>query len=164
MNLTHVTEQDVTGQHVPEQVDLVQVTPEVLEVAEHLAAVDDSRCGAVTTFIGQVRDHDPEVPGTVTSISYSAHPDAQAVLTRIVAEVCGPEAGGKEPEEVIRVAASHRIGDLSVGDLALVVCVATAHRARSYEVSREVVERIKVELPVWKKQHAAAGDSYWSGL
>lgn len=171
MSATDVTEPDVT-----KQIDLVRVTPDVIDVAEHLAAVDDSRCGAVTTFIGQVRDHDPEVPGTVASISYSAHPDAQTVLARIVAELSEPAdspgadglggADGRatEPDTAVRVAASHRIGDLAVGDLALVVCVATAHRARSYEISREIVERIKVELPVWKKQYAAAGTSHWSGL
>lgn len=157
--------------HMGEQTALVQVTEGVLDVAEHLAAVEDPRCGAVTTFIGQVRDHDPQVPGTVTSISYSAHPDAQQVLQRLVAQMAGAagDAAGPGPAEgatadPVRIAASHRIGDLAVGDLALVVCVATAHRARGFEICRTVVERIKVELPVWKKQHTADGTSQWSGL
>src|SRR5690625_1574535 len=116
--------------HMGEQTALVQVTEGVLDVAEHLAAVEDPRCGAVTTFIGQVRDHDPQVPGTVTSISYSAHPDAQQVLQRLVAQMAGAagDAAGPGPAEgatadPVRIAASHRIGDLAVGDLALVVCV-----------------------------------------
>jgi len=178
-----------------EQVGLVQVTEKVLDVAQHLAAVEDPQCGAVTTFIGQVRDHDPEVPGTVTSISYSAHPDAQQVLERLVAEMVdggappagagiadgggspadGPSLGGghspddedagQEPALTpVRIAVSHRIGELAVGDVALVACVATPHRAQGFDICRTVVERIKVELPVWKKQHTADGTSQWSGL
>src|SRR5690625_2492546 len=155
--------------HMGEQTALVQVTEGVLDVAEHLAAVEDPRCGAVTTFIGQVRDHDPQVPGTVTSISYSAHPDAQQLLQPLDAQMAGAggtgpgpggeaagaagDGSGQRPAEgatadPVRIAASHRIGDLAVGDLALVVCVATAHRARGFEICRTVVERIKVELPV----------------
>lgn len=137
--------------------DLIQVTEEALDVTGHLAAVHDDRCGAVSTFIGQVRNHDPGVHGAVTSIAYSAHPDAQSVLERIVAEV-------RASADPLRIAVSHRIGGLAVGDLALLVCVASAHRAQAYETSREVVERIKVELPVWKKQHTADGTSHWSGI
>ncbi|MGC0250614.1 molybdenum cofactor biosynthesis protein MoaE [Pseudactinotalea sp. Z1748] len=147
----------MTVTHKDERLNMIQVTEQTLDVAEHMAAVDDPRCGAVTTFVGQVRDHDPGVPGAVTSISYSAHPDAQSVLERIVAEV----SGGDDP---LRIAVSHRVGDLVVGDLALVVCVASPHRPQSYAASREVVERIKVELPVWKKQHTADGAGHWSGI
>ncbi|MGC0271389.1 molybdenum cofactor biosynthesis protein MoaE [Pseudactinotalea sp. Z1739] len=147
----------MTVTHEDERLNMIQVTEQTLDVAEHMAAVDDPRCGAVTTFVGQVRDHDPGVTGTVTSISYSAHPDAQSVLERIVAEV----SGGADP---LRIAVSHRVGALVVGDLALVVSVASAHRAQSYAASREVVERIKVELPVWKKQHTADGAGHWSGI
>ncbi|MGC0142746.1 molybdenum cofactor biosynthesis protein MoaE [Pseudactinotalea sp. Z1732] len=147
----------MTVTHEDERLNMIQVTEQTLDVAAHMAAVDDPRCGAVTTFVGQVRDHDPGVTGTVTSISYSAHPDAQSVLERIVAEV----SGGADR---LRIAVSHRVGDLVVGDLALVVSVASAHRAQSYAASREVVERIKVELPVWKKQHTADGAGHWSGI
>src|SRR5690625_4767145 len=90
---------------------LVRVTGDALDVAEHLASVQDERCGAVSTFIGQVRDHDPQVGGTVTGIAYSAHPDAQKVLEGIVAELTG-SAGA---EGVVRIAASHRVGELDVG-------------------------------------------------
>lgn len=137
---------------------LIQVTEAPLDLAAHLAAVTDPTCGAQVTFLGQIRDHDPGAEGAVTGIDYSAHPDAEAILRRIVGEVLTGAAGPA------RVAVSHRIGRLAVGDLALVACVATAHRADAYELSRALVERIKAELPVWKKQHTAGGDAHWVGL
>lgn len=129
------------------------------------AAVEESvlspRCGAALTFTGVVRNHDPEAAGTVTSLEYSAHPDAGAVLEGIVdRHRRGPQAAEGE----VRIAAVHRIGMLDVGDLALVVSVASAHRAAAFEVCRAVVEDIKAEVPIWKKQQTAAGASHWVGL
>lgn len=138
---------------------LVRVTPAILDLDEHLRAVDDPRCGAVVTFIGQVRDHDPAVAREVTGIEYSAHPDADTALERIVSEAVEGISDGP-----VRIAISHRVGHLAVGDLALVVCVASAHRDTAYRVSRSVVERIKTDLPVWKKQQTADGAAHWAGL
>lgn len=141
--------------------DLVRVTSEPLDVSEHLGAIKDRRCGAVVTFLGQIRDHDPGAEGEVTGIAYSAHPEAAASLARITREAMAQaDARG----EAVRVAVSHRVGDLAVGDLALVACVATAHRALAQDLRRDLVERIKVELPVWKQQHTADGASHWVGL
>ena len=134
---------------------LARVTGSPLDLAEHLGAVADPACGAVVTFVGQVRDHDPDAAGRVTGIEYSAHPDAGRILTELADRA---EATGA------RVAVSHRVGPLAVGDLALVACVATAHREQAYEVSRELVERIKAELPVWKRQSEADGRTSWVGI
>lgn len=135
---------------------MIQVTDNVLDVAAHVAAVDDDRMGAVVTFIGQIRNHDPQVTTNVEAIDYSAHPDAEMILKTIITDV--------QTDFPCLIAASHRIGRLNVGDIALVVCVAAPHRSQSYEVSRSVVERIKAELPIWKKQHTDDGESHWSGL
>lgn len=137
---------------------LARVTTAPLEVTHHLGAVADSRCGAVVSFLGQVRDHDPAASGEVIGIEYSAHPDAERVLADIVATL------RSEADQPVRIAVSHRVGPLAVGDLALVACVATAHRADAYQLSRELVERIKAELPVWKKQLTRDGGSHWVGL
>jgi molybdopterin synthase catalytic subunit len=133
---------------------LVHVGDEPLDVVEHLTAVDSPTMGAVVTFIGRVRDHDPEVDGPVAGIEYSAHPDAEKVLTRLVAA---------QPAGVL-VAVSHRTGHLDVGDLALVACVAAAHRDAAYAASRDLIESIKRELPVWKRQLQDDGTANWVGL
>jgi molybdopterin synthase catalytic subunit len=135
-------------------VSIRYVGEEPLDLAQHLAAVASPAAGAVVTFIGQVRDHDPGVTGPVSSIEYSAHPDAEDILARLVSAL---------PANVL-VAVSHRTGRLAVGDLALVACVASAHRDAAYTASRDLIESIKHELPIWKRQLQADGTATWVGL
>lgn len=139
-------------------VAFAHVTDDVLDLAAHLSAVHDDSCGAVVVFVGQVRDHAPDTPGQVVGIEYSAHPDAETVLGQIAATLLA------EAPAPARLAVSHRTGRLAVGDLAMVTCVATAHRAAAYELSRALVERVKAGLPVWKKQHTVDGAAHWVGL
>lgn len=136
---------------------LVSLSTEPLSPPELLAAVDDPRAGAVAAFVGQVRDHDPAVTGEVVALEYSAHPDAPAVLDRLAADARG-RAG------VLGVALAHRVGRLAVGEPALVAVVATAHRALAFEVCRDLVEAVKTELPVWKREVLADGTHVWAGL
>lgn len=136
---------------------IARLDADPLDVPAHLAAVSDPRAGAVATFVGQVRDHDPDAAGTVTALEYSAHPDAGAVLRAIADELAA------DPE-VLGLSVSHRTGLLHVGDLAIVACVATAHRALAFDVCRTLVERVKAEVPIWKKQLEADGSHTWVGL
>ena len=133
-----------------------RVEPGPLDVAAHLAAVAHPSAGAVASFVGCVRDHDPAVVGEVVALEYSAHPDAPSVLVRIAAELAAPP-------EVLGVAVSHRVGRLAVGDAALVAAVSTAHRELAFEVCRALVERVKAELPVWKREILADGSHVWVG-
>lgn len=136
------------------EVTLVELSATPLDVAAHLAAVSTAGTGAVATFVGQVRDHSPDAAGEVVLLEYSAHPDAALVLARLAAEAV---AG----HEDLRVAVSHRVGELQVGDLAIVVCAASAHRDLAFTVCRELVESVKANLPVWKKQVVADGSHTW---
>lgn len=136
---------------------LAMLSGEPLVPADLLAAVDDPRAGAVATFVGRVRDHDPRVDGEVVALEYSAHPDAAAVLARLA-----DEAGAGEG--VLHVALAHRVGRLAVGDPALVAVVATAHRGLAFDVCRDLVESVKAELPVWKREVLADGSHIWAGL
>jgi molybdopterin synthase catalytic subunit len=121
-----------------------------------VAAVADPTHGAVATFVGLVRDHDPSVEGEVTHLEYSAHPDAAAVLERVVAEV--------EARHDAVLALTHRVGLLGVGEVAIVAAAASAHRAEAFAACRDAVERVKAELPVWKKEILADGSHTWVGI
>ncbi|WP_158370181.1 molybdenum cofactor biosynthesis protein MoaE [Cellulosimicrobium cellulans] len=133
-----------------------RLTTDPLDLAAHVAVLDDPRSGAVATFVGRVRDHDPDAEGPVVALEYSAHPDAEAVLARIAAEVA------RDPD-VLGVAVSHRVGRLDVGGTAIVAAVSTAHRAPAFDACRTLVERVKAELPVWKRQLLADGSHVWVG-
>ncbi|WP_226533710.1 molybdenum cofactor biosynthesis protein MoaE [Microbacterium paraoxydans] len=141
-------------------VRIAALSEELLDLDVHLTAVEDPRLGAVTTFVGRVRDNDPEAQTPVVGLEYSAHPDAEATLRRI-AEEAEAEAGAGARAVV---AVSHRIGRLEVGDAAVVIAVASEHRAEAFEVCRAVIEGIKSDLPVWKRQLEVDGTSSWKGI
>ena len=110
--------------------------------------------GAVVTFLGVVRDHDGGK--AVSALDYQAHPSAEEFLR----DCCNRVAVSTG----LRVAASHRIGPLAIGDLALVASVAAPHRAEAFAACAELVEQIKADVPIWKRQHFADGVSEWVGL
>lgn len=132
------------------------ISTDPLDLAAHLALVDDGAVGAECTFVGRVRDHDPDAVGTVVALEYSSHPDAEATLRRLAVDAVGDTGA--------IVAVSHRVGRLAVGDAAVIVCVAAAHRGEAFEVCRALIESIKRGLPVWKRQVEADGTTAWKGL
>jgi molybdopterin synthase catalytic subunit len=136
---------------------LARVTADTLDLTAHVAAVGGPAVGAVATFVGLVRDHDPSVEGEVVALDYSAHPDAEAVLHRIAGDAAAADG-------VLGVAVSHRVGHLAVGEAAIVAAVATAHRQLAFDVCRSLVETVKAELPVWKREVLRDGSHVWVGL
>ncbi len=129
-----------------------EVTPAPLDVHAHEAAVADPSAGAVVTFSGVVRDHDGG--RRVTGIEYVAHPSAQQVLEQVVAEVALSSTAEA-------IAVSHRIGELAVGESAIVVAVSGAHRQEAFLACARVVDEVKHRLPVWKRQVFTDGTDEW---
>lgn len=123
---------------------------EVLDWVRHPEA------GAVSLFVGTVRDHDGGQSGVVR-LDYSAHPDAEQHLARVAEEI------GRLPG-VLHVAAVHRQGELAVGDTAVVCAVSAAHRAEAFEACRALIEQLKATVPIWKKQLFETGSTEWVGL
>lgn len=125
-----------------------------LSIEQIVGAVSEPHVGAVVTFTGVVRNHDHGK--AVVALTYSAHPSAEQTLQSICDEMSGISG--------LSACGSHRIGRLQVGDLALVVAVAAAHRDEAFSRCTQLVERIKYEVPIWKQQHFAHADSEWVGL
>ncbi|GAB2840225.1 molybdenum cofactor biosynthesis protein MoaE [Actinoallomurus bryophytorum] len=134
---------------------LVELRDTPLSVDEVLAAVADSGAGGTAMFIGTVRDEDHR--RAVTGLGYSAHPQAtdqlRVVMEKIVAD-----------HDVRAIAAVHRVGDLEVGDLAVVVAVACPHRDQAFAACRRLIDELKAEVPIWKHQVFADGGSEWVGI
>ncbi|NLS09522.1 molybdenum cofactor biosynthesis protein MoaE [Nesterenkonia sp. MY13] len=112
-------------------------------------------CGAVVVFSGIVRDHDGG--RSVNRLSYSAHPSAADVLAEVCQSISSRHPG-------VRIWAAHRVGDLAIGDHALVAACASAHRAEAFAACAELVEEIKAEVPIWKKQFYTDGSTDWVGI
>lgn len=119
--------------------------------AVQLAVVSPSH-GAVVTFLGTVRDH--HAGRSVTGLEYSCYPEmAEQECQRIVDEAAERFAA--------RVDVRHRIGTLHVGDIAVVVASAAAHRDAAFESCRWVIDAVKARVPIWKHEHFADGTSAW---
>ncbi len=130
----------------------IQSTP--LDPVEVLAAVAHPNAGGVDLFVGAVRDHDSE--RGVLALDYSAHPSAEERLRRVCLEVA-------ERHEVVALAAVHRVGPLKVGDLAVLVATSAPHRGACFAATRDLIDTLKAEVPIWKHQHFADGDQEWVG-
>lgn len=133
---------------------LAEVTEKPLDSSTLDEFVWRTEAGAVVSFQGIVRDHDGG--RHVVSLDYRAHPAAEDFLRACCKEVA--ERTG------LRVAAQHRVGSLTIGDLALVAAVAAPHRAEAFAACAELVETIKARVPIWKRQHYSDGVSEWVGL
>jgi len=135
-------------------VRLIDVRESGLSVDEVRAAVADPAAGGIALFAGAGRssDHDRGVAG----LSYSAHPSAVDELRR-VAEVIA------EKYPVIGIAAVHRVGDLAIGDLAVVLAVSCPHRAEAFDACRDLIDILKASVPIWKHQRFDDGTAEWVG-
>jgi molybdopterin synthase catalytic subunit len=130
----------------------LQDTP--IDPAEVTKAVDDAAAGGVVTFTGLVRDNDGG--RGVRELEYVAHPDAEAALRKV--------ADGVAAERPVRaLAAVHRVGLLQVGDVAVVVAAAAAHRGEAFDAARRLIDDLKQTVPIWKRQVFTDGTQEWVG-
>jgi molybdopterin synthase catalytic subunit len=135
-------------------VRLVALRKSELSVDEVRAAVADPAAGGIAFFAGAVRNEDSN--REVSGLSYSAHPTAEAELRRVAEEIA-------EKFGLHAVAAVHRVGDLDIGDLAVVVAAACSHRAEAFDACRALIDDLKATVPIWKHQRFADGSSEWVG-
>jgi molybdopterin synthase catalytic subunit len=132
---------------------LVFVTPEPLSVDSALAAVADPGAGGTCVFMGTVRDRSDQ--GEVTGLTYEAWDD---LAVRRLTEI-GEELHRTWP--LRRVAVLHRTGELAVGEASVVVAVSAEHRAEAFEACRRGIERLKQDVPIWKKEGLRSGEARW---
>ena len=137
-----------------EVVRLLDLRVEPLSVDEVLAAVADPGAGGTCLFVGTVRDVDRG--RGVTELDYSAHPTVADVLREVADEVAAAYP-------VRALAAVHRVGDLGVGELAVLVAAAAPHRGEAFDACRRFIDELKRRVPIWKHQLFADGDEEWVG-
>jgi molybdopterin synthase catalytic subunit len=125
-----------------------------LSLAEVIAMVEHRGAGGVTTFTGNVREHSRGK--TVRWLEYEAYPAmAVAKMDEIALAVEAEIAGA-------RVALQHRVGRLEIGETAVVIAASAPHRDEAFRACREVIERLKQDVPIWKKEIDSAGGE-WIG-
>lgn len=133
---------------------LIGFRENALAADEVLAAVSDSAAGGTALFVGTVRDEDHG--RAVRELSYAVHTSAEAELRRVAEKVAADFP-------VRALAALHRVGDLAVGDTAVIVAVACPHRAEAFAAARRLIDDLKETVPIWKHQVFAGGEAEWVG-
>jgi molybdopterin synthase catalytic subunit len=131
----------------------VRITADPLSVDDALAFVADPAAGGTCVFVGTVRDHSDA--GEVTGLTYEAWDELAADrLRELAAELF-------EGWPCRKVALLHRTGELGVGEASVVVAVSAGHRAEAFEACRHGIERLKADVPIWKKESLVSGDAHW---
>ena len=134
-----------------------RLTTEPLDPATLLGLVADPSAGGVALFVGSVRDH--HEGASVTGLEYEVWEERTPVILRKVAD----EVAAAHPT-VRAVAVEHRYGPLGVGEHAIVAAASAPHRGPAQAAVAQLVERVKAEVPIWKREELADGDHRWPGI
>lgn len=147
---------DHPGEHAAaDPIRLLEIRDTPLSLDEVFRAVGDDAAGGTALFVGTVRSHDGGAD--VTRLGYSAHPTAESELRRVAEKVVADFP-------VRALAAVHRVGDLRVGEPAVVVAVSCPHRAEAFTACRRLIDDLKHEVPLWKHQTFTDGEGEWVGV
>lgn len=125
-----------------------------LSLAEVVAAVEHRDAGGITTFTGNVREHSRGK--VVEFLEYEAYPAMAVAKMDAIALAVEAEIAGA------RVALQHRVGRLEIGETAVVIAASAPHRDEAFRACREVIERLKRDVPIWKKEVDTDG-AEWIG-
>jgi molybdopterin synthase catalytic subunit len=110
--------------------------------------------GAVASFLGVVRDH--ARGRAVSSLHYECYrPMAEAVLQRLISEAA------ERCDVKLSVSIVHGIGAMLPGDVSVAIHVGSAHRAAAFEACRLLIERLKQDIPIWKRERYTDGSEAW---
>lgn len=133
---------------------LFQIVDTPIVVEEVSDKVKSRNAGAITVFIGTVREL---TKGKKTlSLEYQAY---ESMAVKKLAQI-GDEIKQKWPEAIVAI--THRIGKLTISDIAVVIAVSSPHRKVAYEANEYAIERIKQIVPIWKKEFWEDG-TMWIG-
>lgn len=148
-----MTHQATTREAAATGVLHVDVVDAAIDVHALLAVVQHAGAGAVSLFLGTVRDVNDGRP--VTGMEYEAYRPMALSELRAVAEAACARAPG------LHVAVVHRVGALQVGDVSVAIATAHAHRAPAMDAARSVIDTLKQRVPIWKREHYVDGERSW---
>jgi molybdopterin synthase catalytic subunit len=140
---------------MPSKVRQAGISESPLSVDQAIRLVSSPAVGGIALFVGTVRNADHGAD--VVSLDYTQHPSAVEVLTS-----CAQETARQH--DVLAIAVEHRVGHLEIGDIAVVVAIGAVHRGEALAACAHLINKLKAEVPIWKEQHFASGESEWVGL
>lgn len=134
---------------------MFRIVSEPITTGQLIQAVEDPGAGAICTFHGVVRDNN--LGREVDYLEYEAYSEmAVPAMERIADEV-------RRRWDVINVAIVHRVGRLEIGEASVVISVSSPHRVEAFEACRYAIDRLKENVPIWKKEVWADGEEWIEG-
>jgi len=127
----------------------IAVSGSALSVDDVLAAVRDSGFGGIVVFLGTVRDRSRG--RRVTHLEYEAYAEMAETKMREIAQRL------EEKHGPLRLVMHHRVGDLAIGDIAVIVAAGAPHRDAAFNAARTAIDELKTIVPIWKKEHSDDG-------
>lgn len=132
---------------------MIELAEHEIDVGDVYRRLDDSACGAAVVFVGRVRDH--HKGRGVTHIHYTAYVEmVRTEGARILNEA-------RAQFSIRQLVIIHRVGPHTIGDVSVVVGVASVHRADSFAAAEWIMDEVKKRLPVWKEEFYTEGDCAW---
>ncbi len=128
---------------------LVQISEGRLSVDDAIAAASDSRWGGIVIFLGTVRD--ASRGKRVTHLEYEAYAEMAEAKMREIATAL------ERKHAPCRVVLHHRVGDLAIGEIAVIVVAGAPHRDAAFKAAREAIDELKTVVPIWKKEYSEDG-------
>ena len=137
--------------------DWIELSSEPLSTADVARFVTDAAAGGIDLFLGTTRGQMSDDGKTLLALDYEAYPEMAVEQLRDLAR----RARLRWP--IVKLALLHRIGRVGVGEPSVVIGVSTPHRAEAFEACRWLIDTLKVEVAVWKKEVWADGSTSWVG-
>lgn len=133
---------------------MLSISEHTIDIEMLLDNVKDDAAGATVLFLGTVRNHNDDY--AVSAIYYEAYIKmAQETMAKIEAEAI-------KRWNLKKFAAVHRIGKLKIGEVSVAIAVSSEHRAEAFEAGRYAIDRIKTEVPIWKKEMTSGKGGVWA--
>jgi len=131
-----------------------RLTADPIDVGAVIAAVADDQAGAVATFLGTTRVHSRG--RTVLYLEYEAY---EGMAEKVMEEIANAL---QERYELCRIAITHRVGRVGIGETSVAIAVSAPHREHALAACKEAIDTLKVDVPLWKKEVYEGGEE-WIG-
>jgi molybdopterin synthase catalytic subunit len=135
--------------------DLIQIVAPTLRAADAVAFVTHPSAGGINVFLGTTRDELHESGRKLLALDYEAYEEMAVAQLRDLAR------RAREKWPVIKIAILHRVGCVAIGDASVIIAVSTPHRADAFEACRFLIDQLKRDVAIWKKEIWQDGSSTW---
>jgi molybdopterin synthase catalytic subunit len=135
--------------------DWIALLPDPLDAAAAVSFVTAENAGGIAVFLGATRAETSAQGQTLLALDYEAYPEMAA------AQLANLAGRARERWPVIKLALLHRTGRVALGEPSVLIAVSTPHRAEAFEACRWLIDTLKAEVAIWKKEVWDDGSGTW---